>query len=641
MQHLLPEALAHPLDVFPVVAQLRAEAVVGEHHPLVDDVVHIEGIGQRQHHVGPEALALDQRQLDLLAAGDVVDAQGDCFQVLDHVRQVQNQPNVPHLALGGDDLALHFQVLPAAQQGRHQLEADAVFMQRMGTDQLPPGLLAAADAQKVHGHLVDLGDTQPLQQLAMLLRVVPDPRGQAGAVEQAELDQVLAQVGEVEHAEGDAAALEDVLVAPPGFLQHAQGTLFFRDIAQYPDVAEQLGAVVEVVAGHGQQALFVAALELHQVRAQLVVQVGGVEQQRVQARQQGQQVVVPGGLAADAEQGFGLRVEVAQASVHLGHQHAFLDHAEGAGGLAQGTPRGVVELEQAALLALQVVEGDQRQAGADEEQQELAEQFGQQAGAHLAFVVKGAELPVTVAQGRNEDGLRLLFGGHRHHDGAAAAELAVLRQDPLEEVVFQQPAVVAVFMLEQPGADGFGIQAQDPVAAGLGQGRLAQDQVDLATALGAEGVVVGLAFGTLDQAGEEQGVVAVCPGVRQRAAVGIEPGQAGDRWQDGAQQVQFRQLPFFARREGRPLAEQGEYGTRLHLHDQLKVTGQLAGQGVVALPGAVLQLPVLLVQLPEQQGQHQQDEAGQKALDRTARSSVVQGLSWLGLGGRGWAGWHG
>ncbi|MND57566.1 hypothetical protein D3C80_486970 [compost metagenome] len=640
VQDVFPEALAHAVDVPAAVTQLLGEAVVGEHHPLADDVVHIEGVGHRQHHVGPEPLALDQRELDRLAAGDVVDAEGDGVQVLDHVRQVQHQPDVPLPALGGDDAAFHLQLLAAAQQGRHQLETDAALMQRAGADQLLPCLLGVADLQEAHGHLVDLGDAQLAQQLGVALRVGLDPGSQARPVAHALVDQVAAQVGQVEHAEGDAAAFEDVLVAPPGFLQHAQGALLLGHVAQHPDVAEQLGAVVEVVAGHRQQALFAAVAELHQVRAQLLAEAGGIQQQRVEPRQQRQQVVILGRRAADAEQALGLGVEVAEAAVDLGHQNPLLDHAEGAGGLAQGAPRGVVELAQAALFALQVVERDQRQAGADEEQQQLAQQFGQQAAAHLALVVEGADLPVAVLQGRDEDGLPLLLGGQRHDDGAGAVRLATLHQDALEEVVLQQPAVVAVLVLEQPGADGLGVQAQGPVAARFGQRRLAQDQVHLAPALGAEGEVVDLAFAALDQAGEEQGVVAVGLGVGQHAAIGVEPGEAAQRGQDRPQQVQRDQALVFRLCGGRLLAEEGEYRVGLHPHDQFEVAGQLAGQGVVAIPRAVLQLAVLLLQLPEQQGQHQQHQAHQQAFDRAACRSGGR-PSWLVLGCGDGAVWHG
>ncbi|MNJ82047.1 hypothetical protein D3C77_811880 [compost metagenome] len=60
---------------------------------------------------------------------------------------MQHQPDVPLLALGGDDPAFHLQLLAAAQQCRHQLETDAVLTQRPGADQLLPGLLGVADPQ--------------------------------------------------------------------------------------------------------------------------------------------------------------------------------------------------------------------------------------------------------------------------------------------------------------------------------------------------------------------------------------------------------------------------------------------------------------------------------------------------------------
>ena len=54
------------------------------------------------------------------------------------------------------------------------------------------------------------------------------------AAVQALLHKSLAQGGEVEHAEGHADPFEDVLVAPPGFLQDAEGVLFLGDVAQHP-----------------------------------------------------------------------------------------------------------------------------------------------------------------------------------------------------------------------------------------------------------------------------------------------------------------------------------------------------------------------------------------------------------------------
>ncbi len=85
----------------------------------------VQGIRYRADHLGPEALALDQRNLDALAAGDVAETQSYRVIVLKHLRQAHHQPQVALVALRRVDAGFQFQLGLTADHGGDQLEGVA------------------------------------------------------------------------------------------------------------------------------------------------------------------------------------------------------------------------------------------------------------------------------------------------------------------------------------------------------------------------------------------------------------------------------------------------------------------------------------------------------------------------------------
>ncbi|MCY1430603.1 hypothetical protein D9M71_465530 [compost metagenome] len=100
VQQQFPEAVAHLCQLGTVVAQGLAEVAVAEDHPLAEDVLHVQLVGHGAHHVRPEAFALQQRQLHLLAAGDVADAEDYRLVVAALLGEFHHQPEVQVLAVG-------------------------------------------------------------------------------------------------------------------------------------------------------------------------------------------------------------------------------------------------------------------------------------------------------------------------------------------------------------------------------------------------------------------------------------------------------------------------------------------------------------------------------------------------------------
>ncbi|MNQ38053.1 hypothetical protein D3C85_516160 [compost metagenome] len=361
MQDALPEALAQGVQFGRAVTQLQAQVMVAEQHALIQHVMHVEGVRHRAHHIRPEALTLDQRQFDALAAGDVADAQGHRIQFLRAVRQAQDQPQVTLVTLRGADPPLQFELAGAFEQGREQVHAKALGVQWATVDQVSPGVLGGVDAEQLQGHLVGLGETHQLQQFAMPLRMGEQPAPQARAVMHLQLLQVLRQRGQVQDAERGAGAFEDVLVAPAGFLQDVGGVLLLGDVAQHPDEAQAPRRIAEFAAAYGEQAGHAVLADLHQIGVKVARPAGVVQQLRIEVGQQLQQVPAVRVLAAQTEQFLGLGVEVAQLAIAGGDQHALLDGPQRTGRLAQRAPRRRIEFVQAALFALQAVQGQQGQ----------------------------------------------------------------------------------------------------------------------------------------------------------------------------------------------------------------------------------------------------------------------------------------
>ncbi|RMS63602.1 hypothetical protein ALP65_04641 [Pseudomonas aeruginosa] len=126
VQQGFPEVLAHPRQFFLVVAQLLAQVMVAEDHPARVQVVDVEGIGHRLDRVRPELLALDQRQFDFLATGDVGQAEGHRMPFAGVFRQAQLQPQVPRRALAAAQRGFKFEYRPALDERLDHLQAQAV-----------------------------------------------------------------------------------------------------------------------------------------------------------------------------------------------------------------------------------------------------------------------------------------------------------------------------------------------------------------------------------------------------------------------------------------------------------------------------------------------------------------------------------
>ncbi|MNZ39225.1 hypothetical protein D3C78_567140 [compost metagenome] len=221
VQQQLPEALAHLRKLGAVVAQGLAEVAVAEDHPLAEHVLHVQLVGHGTHHVRPEAFALQQRQLHLLAAGDVADAQDHRLVVAALFRQPRHQPQVQLTAQGGGQAHFQFQQRALLDQRIDQLHADAVTAVAAAVDQPLPGACVAVDVEQLARHLVDFGDLQLQQQRAAQAGVECQALLERGEVAQVVAVKLAGQAGEVEHAQGYAGALEDFLIAPAVLLQGA------------------------------------------------------------------------------------------------------------------------------------------------------------------------------------------------------------------------------------------------------------------------------------------------------------------------------------------------------------------------------------------------------------------------------------
>ena len=280
------------------------------------------------------------------------------MQILRAFRQAHHQPQVADDAVGALDVAFQFQVAAAVEQRGTELRPETIRVDAATIDQMLPGLGSTAHAQQAQGNLVGFREAHVGEQLTVALWVVFQPGLQLRAATQAFFAQEMIEPGQVEYAKRGAGAVENVLIAAPGFLQHASGLLVFRHIAQYPDKTQVAGFITEVAAGDAEQAHLAVLADLYQIRAEIAVKGGGVQQQRVEVRQQTQQVPLAGMAVAQAEQRLGLRVEVGQATAAVGDQHPFLDNAEHAGRLMQGASRRRVEQMTMALLAQQAIQGE-------------------------------------------------------------------------------------------------------------------------------------------------------------------------------------------------------------------------------------------------------------------------------------------
>ncbi|MNO80206.1 hypothetical protein D3C76_714030 [compost metagenome] len=221
VQEDLPEAFAHLCQLATVVTEGLAEVAVAEDHLLALHILHVQLVRHRTHDVRPEAFALEQRQLDLLAAGDIADAEDHRLVITALLRETHHQPQVQVLAISHRQAHLQLQLLLVVEDCPEQLDADAVVVGLRAFDQSVPGGIAAVDPQQLQGHLVDLGDLEFLQQDPPQRPVEGQALLQSLAAAQAMTLQLHRQAGEVEYAQGNASAFENIVIAPTAFLQHA------------------------------------------------------------------------------------------------------------------------------------------------------------------------------------------------------------------------------------------------------------------------------------------------------------------------------------------------------------------------------------------------------------------------------------
>ncbi|MNO47854.1 hypothetical protein D3C76_381770 [compost metagenome] len=216
VDQFFPVLLAHLLDFGAAVAELAAQAVVAEQHLLADQVLDIEGVRHRLHHFRPEALALQQGKLHLLALGDVGEAEGDRGELLAVVRDAQLQPDMAPFALRRADHGFRADRATALQHGGDDLGAYAAGAHAGAADQLLPGLFGRGDAKQLAGDAVDFDEADFAQQPFLPLRFRGQPGLQVVGVVQALFQQAFPQIGEVDHAERDAGVLEGFPIAPAG-----------------------------------------------------------------------------------------------------------------------------------------------------------------------------------------------------------------------------------------------------------------------------------------------------------------------------------------------------------------------------------------------------------------------------------------
>ncbi|MNY24591.1 hypothetical protein D3C86_1583210 [compost metagenome] len=194
--------------------------VVAEDHALADHVLDVQVVRHGAHHVGPETFALQQRQFNELAAGDVGDAQDHRVAIVQVFRQAQHQPQVLVATLGVLELDFQFKLLVLIEHGFEHLIAHGITVLRMAVDQQFPGVFGGVYVEQLQGNLIDLGDTQFPQQLLTLLRNLQPGPQVFGAVQPGLVEAAL-ESGHIQYAQGDPGAFEDILIASAAFMQLA------------------------------------------------------------------------------------------------------------------------------------------------------------------------------------------------------------------------------------------------------------------------------------------------------------------------------------------------------------------------------------------------------------------------------------
>jgi len=124
-------------------------------------------------------------------------------------------------AIGIGEFYFQLKLLLLLKHGLDDLIANGRAGRRATVDQLVPGAITGVDLQQLHGYLIDLGDAQLLEQLTAMLGVIAQPLFEGVAVVKFFAVEKPRQAGKVEHAQGDAGAFENIVIAPPAFMQLA------------------------------------------------------------------------------------------------------------------------------------------------------------------------------------------------------------------------------------------------------------------------------------------------------------------------------------------------------------------------------------------------------------------------------------
>ncbi len=193
--------------------------VVAVDHPLAEHVLNVQMVGNGLDHVGPEALAVQQRQLDLFTAGDITNAENDGIEVAACLGQAHDQPQVLILTACTGQADFQFQSRLSGENRLNDRNADPRTRARFTLDQRLPCLFAVLDVQQAQSDFVEFADAQLLQQAFQGGGLAFEQTLEVLAVPDLECFQLFLQAGHVHDTDCDARALEDIPVAASA-LQH-------------------------------------------------------------------------------------------------------------------------------------------------------------------------------------------------------------------------------------------------------------------------------------------------------------------------------------------------------------------------------------------------------------------------------------
>ncbi len=193
--------------------------VVAVDHPLAEHVLNVQMVRYGSYHVGPEALAVQQRQLDLFTAGDVANAENHGIEVAACLGQAHDQPQVLILTVCAGQTDFQFQPWLPGENRLNDRNADARTRARFALDQRLPCLFAVLDVQQAQGNFVEFADVQLLQQTSKGCRLALEQTLEVLFATDLECFQLLLKAGHVHYTDCNARALEDIPVAASA-LQH-------------------------------------------------------------------------------------------------------------------------------------------------------------------------------------------------------------------------------------------------------------------------------------------------------------------------------------------------------------------------------------------------------------------------------------